>query len=72
MVTITPTNPAITYTTLQGSGRKAEQGKPLTRPGGNIPDRVTDPGQCTQVMMRLHLLLETTFFRNLNRANNDL
>ena len=54
-----PSDPAITCNALQSRGGKAQKPHPLIAPEGNIPSRLADLGQRSQVMMLLHQFLIT-------------
>src|SRR3972149_113757 len=67
-----PTNPAIPCSTLQGRGGKAHKSYPLIAPGGDVPERLADLGQRTQVMMLLHEFLVALLLEWTNGTNKNL
>ena len=67
-----PADPAIARSTLQRTGRKAQQGNPLLLPPGHIPDGLADLRQCAQVMVLPHQLLVAPLLARTNWLHNDL
>ena len=67
-----PTDPAIPCSALQGRGGKAQKGYPLIAPSGDVPKRLADLGQRTQVMMLLHQFLVMLLFEWANGPDKNL
>ena len=67
-----PTNPAIPGSALQGRRGKTQEGYPLIAPSRDIPERLADLGQRTQVMMLLHQFLVTLLFHWKNGPDKNL
>lgn len=67
-----PADPAVAYTALERGGRQADLGQPPPTPSGYIPQRLADPRQGAEVVMRRHLGLIARAFVMLDRAHDDL
>ena len=67
-----PTDPAIPGRALQGRGGKTQEGHPLIAPSRDIPERLADLGQRTQVMMVLHEFLVPRLFQGKNGPDKNL
>ena len=66
-----PPDPAVACPTLQLRGREHRQGEPRTVTMRDVPQRVPDLGQRTEIMVRLHQLLEPSFLLRADNIDDD-
>src|ERR1700728_4429800 len=67
-----PTDPIVTHGALEGRGGKAQQRYPFFPPGGNVPERLADLRQSSQVVVLSHEFLVALLVAGANGPDNDL